>query len=358
MRVRLKPVIIATAVVLVTLSLLFVPGLPWSARCQHYVKRVAVRAEMKLARWRGHEPRLMSIAGRLNAPGVRVQALDSRSGWAALSDREGRFALPDVMWYPGASFELVVSSDDSTGKLIKVRAPEAFPEGGVFNVGELDAGQGTAVELASLSGDNSVTREAFDSKNTAYYEELFEKLTADKHTDQEKIGAIHDYVSGKLDYTQTQPRLGSPRRVLESGSEFCGHLSAAMETLLVIGGYKARAVDITAGGNQCDPHREIGRDVESSNNDITAEGNPCLTHVVVEVLYGGEWHLYDPTFGYKLQNDQGEVLSYKDVRLNTNLISENLFTRFTPKARRRLAALLAGIYGTGYHHYYCFKGKS
>ncbi|HJZ67627.1 MAG TPA: hypothetical protein VKF81_05875, partial [Blastocatellia bacterium] len=105
-------------------------------------------------------------------------------------------------------------------------------------------------------------------------------------------------------------------------------------------------------------HREIWRDVESADADMTAEDDSCLTHVVVEVLYNGEWHLYDPTFGYKLQNEQGEVLSYKDVRLNPKLINENLFARFSPKARRRLAALLAEIYGTGYHHYYYFKGKS
>jgi Transglutaminase-like superfamily len=334
MRVRLKTTIIVTALVCVTLLLLFVPGLPWSARCRHYVKRTLIRAEMKLATWQGHEPRLMSIAGRLNAPAIGVQALDSRSGWATLTDREGRFVLPDVMWYPGATYDLVISRDESTGRLLNVRAPEAFPQGGVFNAGELDADQGSAVEIASLVGDNSLTREEFDSKNRDYYKQLFDRVTAGRQTDAETVEAINDFVASKLNYDQTQRELGTPRRVLEEGSEFCGHLSTAMETLLAVGGYRTRAL-----------HMSDGKD-------------PLGTHVVVEVSYGGKWHLYDPTFGYKLQNEQGEVLAYKDVRLDTSLINEDLFTKFTPKFRRRLAPLLAGIYGTGYHHYYYFKGKS
>jgi hypothetical protein len=334
MRIRLKPTIVALSVAAITLLLLFLPGLPWSARWQHSVKRVAVKVEMKLAKWRGHPPKLVSIAGRLNGPGIRVEALDSRSGWATLSDREGHFVLPDVMWYPGASYELVISKDDSTGRLVNVRAPQTFPEGDAFDVGELDADRGSPVELTSLVGDNSVTREEFDSENREYYKQLFDKVTEAKQSDQEKVEVINDFVASKLNYDQTQRELGSPRRVLEDGSEFCGHLSTAMETLLTVGGYQARAL-----------HMSDGKE-------------PLGTHVVVEVFYGGKWHLYDPTFGYKFQNEQGEVLSYNDVRLNTNLINQNLFARFTPKAQRRLAALLAGIYGTGFHHYVCFKGKS
>src|SRR2546428_7724102 len=45
---------------------------------------------------------------------------------------------------------------------IRVRAPDAYPDSGVFNAGEVNANQGTEVELASLSGVNSITREDFD----------------------------------------------------------------------------------------------------------------------------------------------------------------------------------------------------
>ena len=324
------------AVPLVCLSLfvfiLFFPGSPWAARIHHTLKRTTVKAEMKLAKWRGHEPRLVSIAGQLNGPGVQIQALDSRSGWATLTGRDGRFVLPDVMWYPGASYELVISNDDSTGTLIKVRAPETYPESGVFSVGELAAGRGAQVEIASLIGVNSITREDLDVNNREYYKDLFDKLTAGKQSDDEKIGAINDFVASKLNYDETQWDLGSPRRVLDRGSQYCGHLSEAMETLLAIGGYRTRAVHMSDGKN------------------------PPGTHAVVEVFYGGGWHLYDPTFGIKFNKDR-DIASYRDVRLDTSVISEDLFQKFRPKVRRQFMALLPGIYETGYHHFYYFKNN-
>src|SRR5438128_7693580 len=169
MRVRLKRILIVLAAAAVALLLLFVPGLPWSARHRHTLHRAIVKTEMKLAKWRGVQPRLVSIAGRVNTPAARIDALDSKSGWAALADRDGRFVLPDVMWYPGASYELVISNDESIGRIIKVSAPAMFPEGGVFSVGELDDDQGKLVALDSLFGMNSVTLEGFDSSNGKYY---------------------------------------------------------------------------------------------------------------------------------------------------------------------------------------------
>jgi transglutaminase-like putative cysteine protease len=118
-----------------------------------------------------------------------------------------------------------------------VRGPEELPGSGVFNIGELDLSQGAEVELGSLMGDNSITLEDFDPPNSDYYKDLFDKLTAGKQSDEEKIGAVFEYVAGRLNYDEEQWELGSPRRVLERGSEYCGHLSAAMETLLTIGGY-------------------------------------------------------------------------------------------------------------------------
>jgi len=324
------------AVSLVCLSLfvfiLLFPGSPWAARIRHTLKRTTVKAEIKLARWRGQEPRLVSMAGQLNGPGLQIQALDSRSGWATLTGRDGRFVLPDVMWYPGASYKLVISSDESTGRLIEVRAPETFPESGVFSVGELDVDRGAQVEIASLIGVNSITREDFDVKNRDYYKDLFDELTAGKQSDDEKIGAINDFVASKLNYDETQWELGSPRRVLDRGSQYCGHLSTAMETLLAIGGYTTRAVHMSDGKK------------------------PPGTHAVVEVFYGGGWHLYDPTFGIKFNKDR-DIASYRDVRLDTSVISEDLFQKFRPKVRRQFMALLPGIYETGYHHFYYFKNN-
>jgi transglutaminase superfamily protein len=333
MRSRWKRRSLLVLWILILVLVTFSPGLPWSRGIRHTLKKSIVRAEMKVASLQGHQPRLMSIEGVVNQAGAQVQALDSRSGWATLADREGRFVLPDVMWYPRAVYELVISNDDSVGRLIKVRGPVAYPDSGVFHAGELNANQGSEVELASLSGVNSITHEDFDSANIDYYKDLFDKLTAGKESDEEKIGAIFEYVARKLNYQETQWELGSPRRVLERGSEYCGHLSAAMETLVAIGNYRTRAVNGTDGKQ------------------------PPGTHVVVEVFYKGGWHLYDPTFGVKFHNKEGQIASYKDMRLDTTVITEDLFVKFDPQFRRKLTETLPAIYQTGYHHFYYFKNN-
>jgi hypothetical protein len=84
---------------------------------------------------------------------------------------------------------------------------------------------------------------------------------------------------------------------------------------------------------------------------------PVGTHVVVEVFYDGGWHLYDPTFAVKFRNRDGEVASYKELRLDTSLISDDLFGKFGARVRRHLMDFLPGAYETGYHHYYYYKNK-
>jgi|GEM_PF-1299790 len=333
MRRWFKRTTIVSLAFLIALLVTFLPGMPWSARARHTLRRAIAKTEIRLARWRGKKPRLMSIAGRLNTPAAQIQALDSRSGWATLADNGGEFVLPLEMWYPRAPYELVISTDDSVGRLIKVTAPEEYPENGVFSVGELDVSRGAQVKLASLIGVNSFNVQDFDYRNREYYQDLYDSLTAGKPSDEEKIDVVYNFVACKLNYNETQWELGSPRRVLEGGSEYCGHLSIAMQTLLEVGGYRTRAIH-TSDGKQ-----------------------PPGTHAVVEVFYNEGWHLYDPTFGLKFLNKDGTVASYRDIRLDTSLISEELLARFTEKVQRDLRTLLPAVYGTGYHHYFYFRGE-
>jgi hypothetical protein len=333
MRTRWKRSAIVILAGALALVLLFLPGLPWSARTRHSLKRAVAKARMKLASWQGVEPRLMSISGRINAPGARVQALDSRSGWASLADSEGNFMLRDVMWYPNAEYDLVISKDESAATMTTVHAPSTFPESGKFDVGDLDIRRGSTVDFDFVIGNNSITEEDFDFKNLEYYRELFEKLTSGKQSNEEKIVAINNFVASKLNYDETQVELDSPRRVLESGSQFCGHLTSAMRTLLATAGYRSRGVN------------------------IIDDSDPPGTHVVVEVFYAGGWHLYDPTYGVKFLRKDGEVASYRDVRLDPSLISEDLFVKLDPKARRQVLALLRGCYRTGCYHLYEFKSQ-
>ncbi|HKP12458.1 MAG TPA: transglutaminase-like domain-containing protein, partial [Blastocatellia bacterium] len=163
--------------------------------------------------------------------------------------------------------------------------------------------------------------------------DLYARITAGKQTDEAIVGAVNDYVATKLNYEETQWELGSPRRILETGSCYCGHLSAAMATLLVNGHYSVRQVNLTDGQS------------------------PPGTHVVVEVYYGGAWHLYDPTYGTVYRNSEGTIASYEQLRLDPSAIKEELFERLSPKQRRATVGLLLGIFATGQHRFYYFKGQ-
>lgn len=302
-----------------------------SAHYRHKLKRTITKAEITWAKWRGKRPRLLSISGRVDSAGLQVEALDSRSGWAALSDKEGNFVLPDVMWYPGASYELVVSSDETRGRLNEISAPKQFPDGGLYNVGSLDLSTSREVDLSNLPGRNSVTYTDYDLRNRDYYKETFDRLTNGKSTDEEKVAAINDYVATRFDAQSTRWERNSPRQILEQGSAYCGHLSAAMETLLVTGDYQAREIYMMDGKD------------------------PVGSHIVVEVFYGGAWRLYDPMFGAKVQNQVGAVASYRELRLNSGLISDKLFPSVEAQNRPRLLALLVGLYDSGYHHIFQIK---
>ena len=326
MRIRWKRSVILLGAVAVPLLLLFLPG-RWSARTRHTIKKTIAKAEITLERWRGHEPRSISIAGKLNEPGIQIQALDSRSGWATLADESGQFVLPDLIWYPGASYELVISQDQSAGRLIKFTAPKIYPENGVFDVGELNGLQGDSVEIGALAGLTSISREDPERASAGYYKELFEKIVADQSSDEAKMQAVCDYVFSKATPQET-PFEMEPREVLEQGSRYCGHLSAAMKALLVAGGYKSRGVNITDGMS------------------------PPGTHIVVEVYYDGGWHLYDPTYGVSFRNTDGQIASYKNLRLDRGLISEELFQSVRRKIRHRVVEQIKAMYATGYHHFY------
>lgn len=330
---RFKRVLTALCAALLVSLLLFLPGLPWSSKFRYKLRRAVVKAEMTISRWRGHEPRFISLAGSLDLPGAQVQTLDSRSGWATLTDGEGSFILPDLMWYPGASFDLVVSADGLSGALFEVGGIESYPDSGIFDLGKLDFSRGEQVVLSSLHGLNSLTYEGYDRANADYYRDLYDRLTAGGTTDEEKVGALNSYVATKLNYEETRWDLVSPRRILDTGSQYCGHLSAAMETLLATGGYRTRAVQ------------------------LMDNSKPPQTHVVVEVFYDGEWRLYDPTFGIKFLNKEGKVASYRQMRLDPSAITEDLFSRYKPGERRRWAASLREIYRSGHHHFYYFSDK-
>ncbi len=332
MRLRPKRRLLIGVVALTTIAAVLYSPFSFSARLRHKIKRIFVAVEMTLSKWAGQESRLISIKGETGLAGAEVQVLDSKSGWAAMCDDEGRFTLPDVAWYSGASYELVVSTDERTGRRIKILAPPSFPPGGVFNVGRLSLDDAAEVYLDQLPGANLISFQQYDFENRDYYRKLYQDLTAGETTHEGNVAAINNFVATKLNYAETQWELGSPLRVIERGSQYCGHLSTAMATILAIG-YPARIINL--------------RDA----------ADPPNTHVVVEAFYKGGWHLYDPTYGAAFKDKDGRVVSYRELRLNPDLISEEAFSAFRQKYPEASLAWMRGVYSSGYHHYYSLSFK-
>lgn len=317
---------------LLIVALLF-PGLPWSARLRHNLSKVIVKAEMRLARWRGSEPRLASVVGRLKTQGAKVEALDSVSGWATLADSEGRFVLPDVLWYPGASYNFIITTDIHNVRLITMTAPENFPEGGRLDLGEIDSDKGCEIDVVGLPGTNSISYIDLDAGNAQYYKSVFDKITLGLDSDAEKLDAINKFVAMKLNYAEQGEGFDSPRQILERGSRYCGDLSFLMATIADAGNYKTRMVDLSDG---------------------TATPS---THVVVEIFYEDAWHLFDPTFGVFFRNKAGQVASYKEMRLNPGLITRDAYQALGPKTVKWLLDWVPDVYRSGFHHYYFLKKK-
>ena len=314
------------------LAILFVSftSFPISRRLRHQASRAMVRAEMQLSTWRGNPPRLASVTGQLDQAGAEVQALDSHSGWAALSDRDGRFTLPDLLWYPGARYDLLISTDYDSARFARVSSASALPPDGVVQAGSITPA-GDPVSLRGQPGVSSYSREPYDRQNRDYYLDLYGRLTAGKKSDEQKVDAVNQFVGTKLNYEQTGWDLGSPRRVIEQGSQWCGHLAIAMATITV-SAYPTRIIHLM---------------------DTSAPPN---THAVVEVFYGGGWHLYDPTFGVRFLDENGQVASYKQLRLNPALVSMDAYAayqRLYPGANS--LSWMPGAYSSGYHHFFLIE---
>ncbi|MEW6208131.1 MAG: transglutaminase domain-containing protein [Acidobacteriota bacterium] len=327
---RLKIALLSATALLLVLLVLFLPLFPWSARSHRWLNRMMVKARIQLSQWRGHDPGLAAIRGRVNVSGAHIEAIDSASGWAAVADGEGRFTLPDVMWYPGASFDLIVTNEGRHARL-KVVAPDHLAEGRTFDVGELEFEKGEPVDVNEMMGVNSISYRDYDSANAAYYRDVFDCVTEGKNSDEEKLEALNRFVATKLNYEAKGRESSSLRGTIERGSKYCGPLVLAFATVAKVGGYRVRVIDIV----------DNLKDVNS--------------HQLVEVHYAEGWHLYDPTYGAIFKNKDGRVASYREIRLDTSLVREELFASLDKEARSKLFKWLPAAYGSGFHHFYYFR---
>jgi len=324
---------------------LFFPGLPWSARCRHIFKRVSARAEMKASAWQGLPPKLLTISGRMLAKGsalkgVEVEALDSTSGWASITDQQGKFTLPDLMWYPNARYSLMITANDYQMRELEVSAPTGYPETGNLDLGDLRFDRGAHIDVMNLRGKNSITLLDYDYRNNDFYKQLFAELTAEKRTDEEKLLAINQYVANRLRNDRPAGSLEaarylnfeSPRQILEHGSNYCGKLALALATVARAGNYEARVLNV------------IDEMIQPS------------AHMVTEVYYGDRWHLFDPTIASPPRGNDGVIPAYNEVRLQTS-VKVTPVPSHLPMIHSSDDNWLSGAYHSGFHHYYCFRSN-
>jgi len=115
-------------------GVLALPGMPWSLRLDHGLKRLTARRRVKAASFEGQRPRTALLSGVLaRSPllpqavkGAEVSVVQSSSGYCSLADSQGRFTIPHLLWYPGAKYNLLVMSDSFSVRRISLTAPTVF----------------------------------------------------------------------------------------------------------------------------------------------------------------------------------------------------------------------------------------
>ena len=313
-------------------TVLSLPGLPWSARCHYVARRAMSRFGATVAAWRGVRPRPVSLSGTLagsgalveSLKGAQVAAVESVSGYAAMSDGAGRFTLPHLLWFPGARYNLIVTADEFHSRSFELRAPAAYPEGGTIDAGELRFDEGAEVTRR----DRLRRAVKYDRENRDYYRDLFARLAATAASDHQRIDAVCRYVATRHNPDEDPFRFKSARQIIESGAPHCSNLAFAMAAITAAGGYPSRTVHTSDTPEY--PH----------------------THVVTEVYYDEAWHLYDPTYGVFFRDPAGRVASYRELHLMPELVTALAFERVPPDVTAAALEWMPAGYRSGLNQIY------
>ena len=303
-----------------------------TADFNYRLKRSVQTAEIKFAAFRGQKPRPVSVAGKLVGSGAfaevvrgaQVEAVESTSGYAAMSDRQGQFLLPHLIWFPGATYTLVISADIHNVRRTNVSAPATYPTSGIIDIGELLFDEERQIPFL----EGPIRHIRHDELNSNYYKELYERLTATAETHNDRIDAVCKYVATRHNPFENAWSFRSARQILERGAPHCSNLAFAMAAITAAGGYPTRTV-------------------HTSDNPQFIR-----THVAVEVYYDDGWHLYDPTYGISFGNKAGSVASYKDLRLAPTLIERGAFRGIQGAVIQAALEWMLNAYGSGLHQFY------
>lgn len=295
------------------------------------VKRLLASYQSKFAYQIGISPRELKMTGKTNIPNVFVTLVNPISKWSVLTDREGKFSLPEIDWYPGKSYFIKFNLDRDKTVEMESFAPWKYPENGNLDLGNID--------LVTLFKKNQKEYNymaiAFDFVNQQYYQELYSKVTEGLSTEEEKVIALTRFVSQKrVKKKKPLSRVLTAKQLLEPEEPFsytCGELSNALAHLAYAGDFQVRCIDM------------ILKDKPSEKP---------YTHVVVEIFYKKKWHLYDPNFGVAYKNESGEIASYQEIRLDDKVLNNSIkiyeFAEQQPK-------WLHDIYANGIHQKFCVE---
>lgn len=304
-RTAAAAVIVALTVVLVATT---TPG-----RAVQRATRQTVRTLASVITGQPVDPTMVVLAGRGVEPHSRVDVVGSRSGLATFADADGRFLLPGIAWRPGQKYRIAVSPDGQTASISQVVASQIPSDRGVLDIGALPDPDGPAVALEEVSGLNSFA--AIDFHDDAYLAGVVRAVTVSAPTDAERVEALDAFVASLYDPSALDRR--SPHEAVACGSGRASDLNDALAALARVAGYRARLVDVG------DP-------------DHTG-----LTYPLVEVSYGGSWHVFDPATATRFVTDDGRVPSFAEAQrapATVRLADQNVRTYWDAEWLRRLYA--------------------
>ena len=295
-------------------------------------RRTTHKAEVIVAKCLGRQPRAVAISGRLIGTGAfkealkgaQVTAVESTSGYDATTDSDGRFVLPHLIWFAGATYTIVVTADIHNVRRVIANAPETCPTNGVIEIGDLSFDEETEIAFE----ESPIRHIRHDGLNANYYKAVFERVTANNETHYERITAVCKYVASRHNPLENAWSFRSARQILERGAPHCSNLAFAMAAITCAGGYPTRTV-------------------HTSDN-----AQFIRTHVAVEVYYDDAWHLYDPTYGICFPNKVGGVASYRELRLTPELIDETAFRGIEESIVRAALEWMPNAYRSGIHQFY------
>ena len=329
MKIKVKHLLIGFAsIILILLTI----GLLTSTHYRYTTRRILNKSSIQLASLQGAIPQPIILQGKLKGKGAfseaikgaSISAIETTSGYGVSSDGQGNFSLPHLIWYPSASYTLIVSSNLHQSRIFYLKMPAEYPSSLVIDLGELSFEQGIEISKKELP----IRYLKFERENYQFYKNIFDEQTKDAKNDHEKADLISKHISTRYNSKEDAWSFYSAREIIERGAPHCSNLALAMAAVMAAGGYPSRTI-------------------HTSDTPDYAH-----THVAVEVFYDGGWHLYDPTYGVFFLNDFKEVASYRELRLSPELIKAEAFNQLKPDMTEYIMQWMPGLYSSGIYQSY------